>query len=233
LITGGVVFYLGWLQTMHDSWATPATRRVRHQIFSVFAAEGRAPSPDELAVACDLAPEHVLEALRELHEKHAIVLTDAGDSIRMAHPFSAWPMGFALREGDRFWWGGCAWDSFGIMAALDRPLEVTTTCPGCGATLRYSTPPDAPPELVVRIPRPARDWWDDVVDTCTHIRTFCSAEHVTEQSGQIVELERLYRLALPWYGDRLDPGWAPKPRDERQAILGAVGLTGPFWELPG
>jgi hypothetical protein len=140
-------------------------------------------------------------------------------------------MGFVLREADRFWWGGCAWDSFGIMAALGRPLEVTTTCPGCGRELRYSAPPDAP-ELVVRLLRPAREWWDDVVETCTHIRTYCSRDHVTESGGAVVELERLHRLAVPWYGDRLDPDWAPRPREESQAILHSVGLSGQFWELP-
>ena len=216
---------------MGDSWATPAARAIRDEVFSAFASEGRPPSPDELAGACGLEREQVENALRELHDKHAVVLTQAGDSIRMAHPFSAWPMGFVLRDGDRFWWGGCAWDSFGIMAAIGRSLEVTTTCPGCGATLRYSAPPDAP-DLVVRIPRPAREWWDDVVDTCTHIRAFCSRDHIDEPGGSVVELERLYRLALPWYGDRLDPDWAPRPRDERQAILESVGLSGPFWELP-
>jgi hypothetical protein len=71
-----------------------------------------------------------------------------------------------------------------------------------------------------------------VVETCTHIRAFCSADHVSEPGGAIVELERLYRLALPWCSDRLDPHWAPKERDERQAVLESVGLTGPFWELP-
>jgi hypothetical protein len=213
------------------TWASEDARRIRSQVFSVFAAEGRAASVGELAATLGLERNAVAVALRELHDAHAIVLTGAGDSIRMAHPFSAWPMGFVVREADRFWWGGCAWDSFGIMAALGRPLEVTTTCPGCGATLRYSAPPEAR-DLVVRIPRPAREWWDDVVETCTHIRTFCSPDHVNEPGGAIVELERLYDLALPWYGDRLDPDWAPRPREESQAILRSVGLDGPFWELP-
>src|SRR3954454_23240142 len=120
----------------------------------------------------------------------------------MAHPFSAWPMGFVVREGDRFWWGGCAWDSFGIMAALGRSLEVTTTCPGCGAPPRYSAPPDAPGELVVRLPRTAAEWWDDVVATCSSIRAFCSAGHVEDwlarnpelpEAGATVPAEQLYR----------------------------------------
>src|SRR3954449_4258594 len=167
-----------------DDWASPEARRIRARVFQSFATEGRPPSPAELAAALDLTTGEIHAGLRELHDKHAIVLTEAGDAIRMAHPFSAWPMNFVVRDGERLWWGGCAWDSFGIMAALGRPLEVTTTCPGCGLTLRYSAPPDAP-ELVVRIPRPAREWWDDVVETCTHIRAFCSAEHVTEPGGQI------------------------------------------------
>jgi len=35
----------------------------------------------------------VRAALANLHAAHAIVLTPAGDAVRMAHPFSAAPMG--------------------------------------------------------------------------------------------------------------------------------------------
>jgi hypothetical protein len=217
----------------------PSARSIRAHVFSTFAAEGRPPSRAELGAALGLSGHEVEAGLRELHDAHALVLTAAGDGIRMAHPFSAWPMGFVLREGDRFWWGGCAWDSFGVMAALGRPLEVTTTCPACGAMLRYSAPPGAPEGLVVRLPRPAAEWWDDVVATCSNIRTFCSREHVREwvertasPPGETVELEQLYTLALPWYGDRLDPDWQPQTREHRQRLLDQCGLTGPFWQLP-
>ena len=47
-----------------------------------------------------------------------------------------------------------------------------------------------------------------------------------------VPLQQLAELARRWYGDRLDPGWRPRSRDESQAILDAVGLTGEFWRLP-
>src|SRR4051794_38459379 len=179
------------------TWASPEAQRIRADVFATFAAERRPPSPAELAARLGLGAGQVDAGLRELHDAHALVLTAAGDGIRMAHPFSAWPMGFVLRDGDRFWWGGCAWDSFGIMAALGRPLEVTTACPACAATLRYSAPPDAPAGLVVRLPRPAAEWWDDVVATCSDIRTFCSPEHVREwvertgsPAGATVQLEQ-------------------------------------------
>ena len=41
----------------------------------------------------------------------------------------------------------------------------------------------------------------------------------------------LQRLAELWYGDRLDPGWRPRDREESQRILDAVGLRGEFWRL--
>jgi hypothetical protein len=221
-----------------SAWASPAARSIRAHVFSVFASDGRPPSPAELVAALGLSTSAVEDGLRELHDAHALVLTESGDGIRMAHPFSAWPMGFVLREADRFWWGGCAWDSFGIMAARGRPLEVTTTCPACGELLRYSAPPDAPGGLVVRLPRPAAEWWDDVVATCSNIRTFCSREHVRDwadrsgsPAGAVAELEQLHRLALPWYGDRLDPDWQPQTQEHRQRLLEECGLSGPFWQL--
>jgi hypothetical protein len=213
---------------------TPEARATRAEIFATFAREGRPPSPAELRETLGFDPR---EALRELHDLHAIVLTAAGDGVRMAHPFSAWPMGFALRSGDRFWWGGCAWDSFGIAAALGETLEILTTCPACGRELRYSTPPE--PGYVVRLPRPAAEWWEDVVETCTNIRTFCSPAHVDAwrdrtgaAPGYVTDLPTLWKLAQPWYGDRLDPEWQPHSRDHNQSLLDSCGLTGPFWQLP-
>jgi hypothetical protein len=217
---------------------TPEARAVRAWIYATFAREGRPPSPAELASSLGFEPG---DALRELHDMHAIVLTEAGDGIRMAHPFSAWPMGFVLRSGDRFWWGGCAWDSFGIVAALRERLEITTACPSCGAELRYAASHTEPPaeEYVVRLPRPAAEWWEDVVATCTNIRTFCSPEHVeawreatTSPLGYVTPLGTLWRLAQPWYGDRLDPDWNPHTREDNQSLLEDCGLTGPFWALP-
>jgi hypothetical protein len=122
------------------SGITPAQQAVRLAIYRTFARQGRPPSAAELAGETGLAEAAVRAALRSLHDAHAIVLTPAGDAVRMAHPFSAAPMGFVVGAdgpaasgyaGDRLWWGGCAWDSFGIGAALGEPVVVRTRCPGC------------------------------------------------------------------------------------------------------
>jgi hypothetical protein len=211
-------------------------RDVRLLVYRTFADEGRAISPNEIAHRLQLDGETVASKLEELHALHALVLTPGKDAIRMAHPFSAWPMGFVLRDEDRFWWGGCAWDSFGIAAALRRELEITTACPTCKKELRYVASHHHAPddeEIRVRLPRPAREWWDDVVATCTHIRAYCSEAHIERHGDDYVtDLQTLHKLAVPWYGDRLDPDWEPHTRAHNQALLEECGLTGPFWALP-
>jgi hypothetical protein len=207
-------------------------RDVRLLVYRTFADEGRAVSPKEIGATLGLQDAEVAKKLNELHDLHALVLTPEKDAIRMAHPFSAWPMGFVLRNQDRFWWGGCAWDSFGIVAALKQDLEITTTCLTCGRRLQY-TASDPDREIRVRLPRPAREWWEDVVATCTNIRAYCSEDHVTRHGDDYVtDLETLHKLAVPWYGDRLDPDWEPHTREHNQALLEECGLIGPFWALP-
>jgi hypothetical protein len=50
--------------------------------------------------------------------------------------------------------------------------------------------------------------------------------------GEVMSVQQLEALAATWYGDRLDPDWRPRTRDESQRLLAEVGLTGEFWELP-
>ncbi len=219
----------------------PDLARLRGLVARTFADEGRPPSVAEAARVLDSTIEAVRANLAELDARHLLVLSADRDAIRMAHPFSAAPMGFVVRAGDSRWWGGCTWDSFGIAAALGRDVSIETTCPECMAEHRFevgATRP--PPALVARVPRPARSWWDDVVWTCSRIRTFCSEEHAirfaasqNEPLGQVVPLATLWRLAGPWYGDRLDPDFAPHPIAASQALLAGVGLAGEFWQLPG
>ena len=67
---------------------------------------------------------------------------------------------------------------------------------------------------------------------------FRSEEHIDRwlagrEPGATLTVATLNELARRWWGDRLSPDWLPHSRDENQAILDAVGLTGDFWRLPG
>jgi hypothetical protein len=66
---------------------------------------------------------------------------------------------------------------------------------------------------------------------------FRSEEHVrrwlgARTPGVTLLVAQLSDLAHAWWGDRLDPDWKPRTREENQAILTAVGLTDQFWRLP-
>ena len=80
---------------------------------------------------------------------------------------------------------------------------------------------------------------DDVVQTCTMIRTFCDRDHAERWAGEnapgrghVAEAATIWRLAGPWYGDRLHPEFRPHSREHNQGLLDDCGLTGPFWRLP-
>lgn len=214
-------------------------------VYQTLASEGRAPSPGELARRLGLDSAQVLTGLHTLAQRHALVLVRDGDAIRMAHPFSAAPMAFVVTPADghddRRWWGGCAWDSFGISAALKLDVLIDTACPDCGGRLQVATGPHTPPpaELAVWFPRPAAQWWDDVVATCTAIRLYCDTGHAQrwaqdagQHDGQIVSAVQVWSLATPWYGDRLTPTYTPHSREHNQRLLDNVSLSGSFWELP-
>ncbi|MEV0758686.1 alkylmercury lyase family protein [Nocardia sp. NPDC050435] len=224
---------------------TPLSRRVRDLVYQTFAAQGRAPSLAELAGRTQSTIDSIHQILDDLAHEHALVLNPDRDAVRMAHPFTAAPMAFVVTPADghddRRWWGGCAWDSFGISAALHLDVRIDTACPQCGAEIRLVSGPTVTPPAgpTVRFPRPARQWWDDVVGTCTMIRMFCDRDHAEQWTadndpggGYVVDATTVWRLAGPWYGDRLHPDFQPHSREFNQRLLDECGLTGPFWELP-
>ena len=66
---------------------------------------------------------------------------------------------------------------------------------------------------------------------------FRSEEHIERwlagrQPGMTLPATKLNELAQAWWGDRLAPDWRPRSRDQNQAILERLGLTGDAWRLP-
>jgi len=65
---------------------------------------------------------------------------------------------------------------------------------------------------------------------------FRSGEHVDRwlggrPSGATVPVGKLCELAFAWWSDRVEPEWRPHTREQNQAILDRLGLTGDFWRL--
>lgn len=51
------------------------------------------------------------------------------------------------------------------------------------------------------------------------------------QKGAVIPITKLAELAAAWWHDRLSPDWMPRTREQNQAILAGLGLTGRFWSL--
>ena len=118
---------------------------VRRRIFAAFAATGAPPPVAD-------GPE-----LRALADRHVVVLD--GTRVRMAHPFAGHHEGARVEAGGRTWWGNCAWDGMGIVAALGlRDADVHSN----GETLRVRDGVVADDGLVFHVAVPAHDWWADI-----------------------------------------------------------------------
>jgi hypothetical protein len=66
---------------------------------------------------------------------------------------------------------------------------------------------------------------------------FRSEEHIERwlgkrTPGHTTTVAKLSDLAHVWWSDRLSGDWRPHTREQNQAILDRLGLTGDFWRLP-
>ena len=115
--------------------------RLRRAIFEAFASGSPLPEADFSSLAA----------------QHVVALDEHG-ALLMAHPFANHTDGARVDSGGRTWWGNCAWDAFGIVAALGlREATLTTQ----GLTLRVRED-GVEGDAVFHVLVPAAHWWDDI-----------------------------------------------------------------------
>ena len=146
---------------------TPEDLELRNHVYRRFVELGRAPTSAELADELSRPLDATVAALQRLHDAHALVLEADRPEIRMANPFSAVPTSHGVEAAGRSWYANCAWDAFGIPAALRVDGHVSSTCSDCGEPLEIDVV-DArpvPDAYFAHILVPAAHWWDDIVFT--------------------------------------------------------------------
>lgn len=136
---------------------------LRNATYQAFVELGRAPTAAETAARTAVTETDVREGWRRLHEAHALVLDDAGDIV-MANPFAARPTPYRVDAAGKSWFANCAWDAFGIGAALHFDSTIQTECADCHSPLvvdvRDGRPADD--DLVFHVLVPAVSWWEDI-----------------------------------------------------------------------
>lgn len=139
-----------------------ADLQLRRRTYAFFVEHGRAPSPAELG-----EPRDVVAGWRRLHDARALVLQPGTDELRMLNPFSVVRTAYGVHAAGRWWYGNCAWDAFGICAALHTDGQVESSCPDCGEPLVVELQDERPDDdsLLFHCLVPARHWWDDIIFT--------------------------------------------------------------------
>lgn len=142
-------------------------RLLRNATYGLFVELGRAPTVRDVAARTGQPPESVVAGWRRLHADHALVLHSASDEIRMANPFSAIPTAYRVRADGRWWFANCAWDAFGVLAALHTDGRIEASCADCGDPIEIDVAGGSPDDdtLLFHCLVPASSWWDEIAFT--------------------------------------------------------------------
>jgi hypothetical protein len=140
---------------------------LRNATYRLLVRLGRVPDAGEVAVHTDRTAADVRAGWARLHRAHALVLDEGGGAIRMANPFSGVATPHRVLADGRWWYANCAWDAFGICAALHVDGRIESSCPDCGGPIDVGVRGGEPDrtDLLFHCLVPARAWWDDIVFT--------------------------------------------------------------------
>ena len=136
-------------------------------IYRHFAETGQRPSLQVGAERVHADISSVREAYVRLRAQRVLVLEPDGVSIRMAPPFSGVPTQHVVIVDETKYFANCAWDAFGIIAALRHAGRVHSRCEQSGQPLNLEIGLNGPPPCswLFHCLVPAARWWDDIVFT--------------------------------------------------------------------
>ena len=149
-------------------------QQVRLAIYEMTVADHQVPSFEELAAARSLDGTAVRDAYHALADAHIIVLERGSMKVWSAPPFSAVQTPFQVRRPSqdtraldaRSWYAPCAWDAFGIPAALKKDVVIDAYCAESGVPLPAAVRDGkATGSGIIHLEVPAKHFWDDIFYT--------------------------------------------------------------------
>ena len=138
--------------------------QIRAFVYRHFAGTTRPPSVDETASQFGLSREEAASAYEGLHQRHAIFLKPGTHDVLMANPFSGVKTLFQVHANDKTYFASCAWDSFGIPAALHVDARIEAECAQSGEPigLAVSNRKVNDSDALVHFLIPFKDWYNDL-----------------------------------------------------------------------
>ena len=140
---------------------------VKVAVYRMFADTGLPPALGSVAAQVGAPERDVREAYARIAANRLLVLEPDGQTIRMAPPFSGVPTQHRVRSDGVAYYANCAWDAFGIPAALQRPAAVFSRCEASMEPLHLEIGLDGPgaSPWLFHCDVPAARWWQDIVFT--------------------------------------------------------------------
>ena len=141
---------------------------VKLNIYEMIARTTRMPTSIDIALLIGSSMSDVEQAFQRLYEQRLLVLEPGNSSrIRMAPPFSGIETQHRVEIEKKVYFANCAWDAFGIAAALKRDADLESTCADCDEplTIQVRDGKPLPQECVVHFAVPAAQWWQDIIYT--------------------------------------------------------------------
>jgi Alkylmercury lyase len=141
--------------------------KLRLAVYRYFADKGGSPTLREMSDSLGVQSEEIRQGYKRLHAQRLLVPSEDGESIRMAPPFSGVETQHRVHVSGRAYFANCAWDSFGIVAALGGTGTVSSRCESSRDPLFLSITPSGPPpsSWLFHVVVPAASWWEDIVFT--------------------------------------------------------------------
>lgn len=214
---------------------------LHHAIMRHFVDCGFAPTTEALAITFGTNSEKLAQALCDLQDYHGVVLHPHCPEVWVIHPFSTAPTCFVVRNAERLWWANCAWCSLGIAALLGgNDISIGTKLGADGEPVTVHVDNGHVREnLLVHFPIPMTAVWDNVIYADSTVLVFDSEAAIDEWTerhkitrGDVQPIQRVYELAVAWFGRYLDQDWRKWTMTEARGIFRKVGLSGPIWDLP-
>ena len=139
---------------------------VRDAIYAAVVEHGAAPLPEDVALTTGLDVAAVRAAVQRLADGRVIVLQPGTGVIAWAPPFSLIPTPFRACVDGASWFAPCAWDAFGIFAAVRKDGAIEGRCASSGVPLACGVrDARAFGDAVVHLLVPAAHFWDDIFFT--------------------------------------------------------------------
>jgi len=140
---------------------------VRLAVYRHFAETGTRPTVGAIATRVGAGVDAVRAAYGRLRGQRVLVLEPDGETIRMAPPFSGVPTPHTVTVAERSYFANCAWDAFGIAAAIGADAVAHSRCGQSGEplTLAVGVAGPGPSDWLFHCPVPAARWWEDIVFT--------------------------------------------------------------------